>query len=69
MVKLQWAPNGLARIGLHIASAKANLMATANFWQMKEILSTQKESQNACEQLPINFVSFLFCSNPNIKSY
>lgn len=67
MVKLQWAPNGLTRIGPHTALAKANLMATTNFQQMKEIPSTQKESQKACEQLPINFVPF--CSNPNIKSY
>lgn len=67
LVKLQWAPNGLARIGPHTALAKANLMATTNFQQMKEIPSTQKESQNACEQLPINFVPF--CSNPNIKPY
>lgn len=61
------APNGLARIGPHIASAEANLMATTHFQPMKEILSTQKESQNICEQPPINVVSF--CSNPNIKSY
>ena len=67
MVKLKQAPKGLARIGPHIVLAKANLMATTNFQQMKEIPPTWKGSQNMCEQLPINIM--FFCCNPNIKSY